>query len=111
VANIDGSWQLIFRETKSELIGLLAKAVEYLNTHQTAVMHQLGGARNFGGGLVDCELVNPLYEANEFHRASSTGVLASQRAWKRKTRSGCSLRETEEILRSLGVERFRWAIW
>jgi len=31
-------------------------------------MHQLGGARNFGGGIVDCELVNPLYEEHELRR-------------------------------------------
>jgi hypothetical protein len=31
-------------------------------------MHQLGGARNFGGGIVDCELLNPLYEERELRR-------------------------------------------
>jgi hypothetical protein len=36
-------------------------------------MHQLGGARNFGGGIVDCELVNPLYEERELRRVFDRG--------------------------------------
>ena len=31
-------------------------------------MHQLGGSRNFGGGIVDCEVINPLYEKRELKR-------------------------------------------
>ena len=31
-------------------------------------MHQLGGARNFGAGIVDCELINPLYDDRELKR-------------------------------------------
>ncbi|KAB1198195.1 hypothetical protein [Haloferax sp. CBA1150] len=73
VANLDGAWHLSFREVKPEFIGLLAEGVEYLNTHQTDFMHQLGGARNFGGGIVDCELVNPLYEESEFWRVFDRG--------------------------------------
>lgn len=68
VANLDGCWQLSFRETKPEFIGLLSEAIEYLDTHRTAFMHQLGGARNFGGGIIECELINPLYEDHEFRR-------------------------------------------
>jgi len=36
-------------------------------------MHQLGGARNFGGGIVDCELVNPLYNETELRRVFDRG--------------------------------------
>jgi hypothetical protein len=68
VANLDGAWHLSFREPKPEFIALLAEAIEYLNRHQTDFMHQLGGARNFGGGIVDCALVNPLYEERELRR-------------------------------------------
>ncbi len=68
VANLDGAWHLSFREVKPEFIGLLAEAIEYLDLHQTDFMHQLGGARNFGGGIVDCELLNPLYEEHELQR-------------------------------------------
>lgn len=32
-----------------------------------------GGARNFGGGIVDCELVNPLYEEHELRRVFDRG--------------------------------------
>ena len=68
VGNLDGSWHLSFRETKPDFVALLAAAIDYLDAHNTDFMHQLGGARNFGGGIVDCELVNPLYEEHELRR-------------------------------------------
>lgn len=68
VANLDGSWYLSFRETKPEFVGVLVKAIEFLNDNRTDFMHQLGGARNFGAGIVDCELVNPLYDDRELKR-------------------------------------------
>ena len=73
VANLDGTWHLSFREVKPEFIALLAEAVEYLDAHNTDFMHQLGGARNFGGGIVDCELINPLYEQQELRRVFNRG--------------------------------------
>ncbi|MDB2294147.1 hypothetical protein PM085_18155 [Halorubrum ezzemoulense] len=73
VANLDGSWHLSFRETKPEFVALLAAAINFLDDHQTDFMHQLGGARNFGGGIVDCELVNPLYEDHELRRVFDRG--------------------------------------
>ena len=42
-------------------------------------MHQLGGARNFGGGIVDCDLVNPLYEEHEFRRVFDRGKGKTQK--------------------------------
>ena len=68
VANLDGCWHLSFRETKPEFVALLAESVDYLDAHQTDFIHQLGGARNFGGGIVDCELINPLYQDHELRR-------------------------------------------
>ena len=41
-------------------------------------MHQLGGARNFGGGIVDCELVNPLYGERELRRVFDRGKNSTQ---------------------------------
>ena len=73
VGNLDGCWHLSFRETKPEFIALLAEAIEYLDAHQTDFMHQLGGARNFGGGIVDCELMNPLYTEAELRRVFDRG--------------------------------------
>ena len=73
VANLDGAWQLSFRETKPEFIGLLAEAIDYLDTHRTEFMHQLGGGRNFGGGIIECELINPLYEEHELRRVFDRG--------------------------------------
>jgi RAMP superfamily. len=68
VGSLDGTWQLSFREIKPEFIGLLAEAIEYLNEHSCDFMYQLGGARNFGGGITDCELINPLYNETELKR-------------------------------------------
>ena len=73
VANLNGCWQLTFRELKPEFIGLLAEAIDYLDTHRTTFMHQLGGARNFGGGIVECGLINPLYEERELRRVFDRG--------------------------------------
>ena len=73
VANLDGCWQLSFREPKPEFIALLYEAIDYLNNNKTDFMHQLGGARNFGGGVVDCELLNPLYTETEFRRVFDRG--------------------------------------
>jgi hypothetical protein len=73
VANLDGCWHLSFRETKPEFVALLAEAIDYLDAHKTDFMHQLGGARNFGGGIVDCELVNPLYNETELRRVFDRG--------------------------------------
>ena len=42
-------------------------------------MHQLGGARNFGGGIVNCELVNPLYEEHELRRVFDRGKDKTQK--------------------------------
>ncbi|AFO56539.1 MULTISPECIES: hypothetical protein [unclassified Natrinema] len=79
VANLDGCWHLSFREAKPEFIALLAEAIDYLDAHQTDFMHQLGGARNFGGGIVDCELVNPLYEEHELRRVFDRGKGKTQK--------------------------------
>ena len=66
VANLDGSWHLSFREIKPEFIGLLAETAAFLDDHQTDFMHQLGGSRNFGAGIVDVDLINPLYDETDF---------------------------------------------
>ena len=73
VGNLDGCWHLSFRETKPEFVALLAEAIDFLDAHKTDFMHQLGGARNFGGGIVDCDLVNPLYEEHELRRVFDRG--------------------------------------
>jgi len=73
VANIDGTWHLSFRETKPEFVGLLIEAIELLDERKADFMHQLGGARNFGGGIVDCELVNPLYDDTDLKRLFDRG--------------------------------------
>ena len=83
VANLDGAWHLSFRELKPEFLGLLAEAVDFLDAHATDFMHQLGGARNFGAGIVDCDLITPLYDESELKRvfdrhASPTDAMAAK---------------------------------
>lgn len=73
VANLDGCWHLSFRETKPEFIGLLCESLDYLDAHNTDFMYQLGGARNFGAGIVDTHLINPLYEERELKRVFDRG--------------------------------------
>jgi hypothetical protein len=73
VANLDGAWHLSFREVKPEFVGLLVESIQYLNEHRTNFMHQLGGARNFGAGIVDCDLLNPLYGDRELKRVFDRG--------------------------------------
>jgi len=90
VANFDGAWHLSFRESNPEFVGLLAAAIEYLDQHSTDFLHQLGGARNFGGGIVDCELLNPLYSEAELRRVfnrsnGSTQAMAEKdKEWERE---------------------------
>lgn len=74
VANIDGSWALTLREKKPEFYVMLHDALEYLHEHNTHFMHQLGGARNFGAGIVDTWLINPLYDDSEFKRMFDRSV-------------------------------------
>ncbi len=78
VAHLDGAWYLRFRESKPEFVGLLAEAVKFLDNHQTEMLHQLGGARNFGGGIVDCSLVNPLYTDTELRRVFDRSKAGTQ---------------------------------
>jgi len=68
VANLDGCWHLSFREVKPEFVGLLDAGLQFLDEHQTDFMHQMGGARNFGAGIVDTALINPLYSEKELKR-------------------------------------------
>lgn len=73
VANLDGCWHLSFRETKPEFLGLLIESIDFLDTHNTDFMYQLGGARNFGAGIIDCEVINPLYDEHELMRLFDRG--------------------------------------
>ena len=88
VGNLDGAWHLSFREQKPEFVGLLAETIDFLNNHNT----ELGGTRNFGAGIVDCKLINPLYEEREikrvFDRAKATTAPMEEKdtAWQEEHR-------------------------
>ncbi|WP_254863092.1 hypothetical protein [Halovivax gelatinilyticus] len=68
VGNVDGTWLLSLRELKPEFVGLLVEAVSFLDAHSDQFEFQLGGARNFGAGIADVEVVNPLYSDREIRR-------------------------------------------
>ena len=68
VGNLEGTWRLTLRELRPEYIGLLLEAVDYLNANSDNYELQLGGARNFGAGIVDAEVLNPLYSTQEIKR-------------------------------------------
>lgn len=68
VENLVGTWRLSFREWKSEYVGLLVVAIDYLDAHSDEYDIQLSGAPSFGVGIVDAEVVNPLYTDSELRR-------------------------------------------
>lgn len=68
VGNLEGTWRLTLRELKPEYVGLFVEAIDYLNAHSDDYEMQLGGARNFGAGIVDAEILNPLYTEREIRR-------------------------------------------
>nr|WP_284438540.1 hypothetical protein [Halomicroarcula laminariae] len=76
LGNIEGTWKLTLREPKPEFVGLLCEAIEFLDDNSDEFAFQLGGARNFGAGIADTWLINPLYSDREirriFNRAQST---------------------------------------
>ncbi|ELZ39727.1 hypothetical protein C463_16631 [Halorubrum californiense DSM 19288] len=94
VGNLVGTWKLSLRELKPEYVGLLVEAVEYLDAHSDEFELQLGGARNFGAGIVDARVVNPLYTDAEVKRVFNRAQDAtSAMAWKDDVWGG-SVRKT-----------------
>ncbi|WP_435098442.1 hypothetical protein [Halorubrum sp. N11] len=83
VGNLVGTWKLSLRELKPEYVGLLVEAVDYLDAHSEEFELQLGGARNFGAGMAEARVINPLYTDAEikrvYNRAQDT---TSGMAWK-----------------------------
>ena len=77
VGNLVGTWRLTLRDVKPEYVGLLVEAIDYLDAHSDEYDLQLGGARNFGAGMVDCEVLNPLYTAREIRRVYDRGKQAT----------------------------------
>lgn len=62
VVDLEGCWRLTFRELEPAHLGLLAEAVALLDDRATEHRHQLGEHRNEGAGIVDCEMLSPLYD-------------------------------------------------
>jgi len=68
VGNVEGTWLLSLRSLKPEFVGLLVEAVSLLDARSDSFEFQLGGARNFGAGIADVTVVNPLYSESEIRR-------------------------------------------
>lgn len=67
IAFVDGAWRIQVRPNVPEekarvVLGMLVKAVEFLHEHRMDYKYQMGGRRNFGAGIVECEILNPLYD-------------------------------------------------
>jgi len=67
-----------YPDERPEFLALLAEAVQFLDDHRTDFIRQLGGGRNFGGGIVECELVDPLYNERELGRVFDRGKKSTQ---------------------------------
>ena len=99
VGNLVGTWRLTLRELKPEYVGLLVEAIAYLDAHSDEYAMQLGGARNFGAGIVDAEVVNPLYTDAELRRVynraqdATSGMDTKDDVWREQCR--------EEFVRAL----------
>jgi hypothetical protein len=68
VGNVEGTWKLTLRTVTPAFVGLLVAAVEYLDAHGDDFRFQLGGARNFGAGIPQARVLNPLYSEREIRR-------------------------------------------
>jgi hypothetical protein len=77
LGNVSGTWKLTLRELKPEFVGLLLEAVSFLDTHSDQFAFQLGGARNFGAGMADAWVINPLYTETEVRRVFDRGKSAT----------------------------------
>jgi len=92
VGNLVGTWRLTLRELKPEYVGLLVEAIDYLDAHSDEYAMQLGGARNFGAGIVDAQVVNPLYTDAELRRVYDRGkdvtaaMTAKDDVWRERCR-------------------------
>lgn len=78
LGNVEGTWKLTLRELKPEFVGLLAEAVQFLDAHSHEYAFQIGGARNFGAGIADVWLLNPLYADHEIRRVFNRAQDATQ---------------------------------
>jgi hypothetical protein len=77
LGNVEGTWKLTLREVKPEFVGLLLEAVSFLDAHSDEFAFQLGGARNFGAGIADAWVVNPLYTEDEVRRVFNRSQAAT----------------------------------
>jgi len=73
LGNVEGTWKLTLRTVKPEFVGLLLEAVSFLDAHSDEFAFQIGGARNFGAGIADAWVINPLYSISEVRREFDRG--------------------------------------
>ena len=99
VGNVEGTWLLTLRTLKPEFVGLLLEAVSLLDAQSDTFEFQLGGARNFGAGIADVEVVNPLYTDQEIRRV-----------YNRAHNATTAMREKDEQWRDTYREEFTRAL-
>jgi hypothetical protein len=93
VGNVEGTWLVTLRELKPAFVGLLLEAVSVLDSRSDEFEFQLGGARNFGAGIADVWVINPLYTDAEvrrvFNRAQDPTVQMGNKdeKWEKTYRS------------------------
>jgi hypothetical protein len=92
VGNVEGTWKLTLRDLKPEFVGLLIEAVSFLDGHSDEYAFQIGGARNFGAGIADVWVINPLYTEAEVRRvfnraqAETEAMAEKDEAWASECR-------------------------
>jgi hypothetical protein len=79
LGNVEGTWKLTLREQKPEFVGLLLEAIAFLDAHSEEYSFQIGGARNFGAGIADAWVLNPLYSEDEIKRVFNRAKAPSER--------------------------------
>ncbi|RLM62420.1 hypothetical protein, partial [Halorubrum sp. Atlit-26R] len=99
VGNVEGTWLLTLRTLKPEFVGLLLEAVSLLNSKSDTFEFQLGGARNFGAGIADVDVLNPLYSEQEIRRV-----------YNRAQNATTVMREKDEQWREVYREEFTRAL-
>lgn len=93
VGNLVGTWKLTFRVPKPEFVGLLLEAVSFLDSHSDEFAFQCGGARNFGAGMIDAQVINPLYTETELRRlynraqSATTAMEKKDELWESECRA------------------------
>jgi len=80
------------------IYGALIKTIEYLHKHRYDYMHQLGGKKNSGAGIIECCIINPLYDEELLRNLLDTTTITTEVATSNEDRYlNTEEREREEV--------------